>query len=1105
MGKPCAATTTPAVARGVRGLGPGRRGLARGVKNGRRNCMQQIPLGFKSGWWAPLSSSRAKPAAKRLTTTACVPPANEPTNSTPPEKRNSSVNGNAPEATAEDGETAALDVVDLEALKKNIKDLKTEIASLTIEKAELEAEMEAKAEAAVRKREEAALEREEAVQATEKAKEAKERELEQQQVIELLEATIKAEMEKEDEEEKETKPVAEPQDETEEQKVASAEAPGDSSPAAAGTDLLPQGDAQAGGALQEAEYISNQAELKKLRSALADAVRARSEAREQRDELEEEAVGLMVKAEELEMEASLLEEEVDVGYVSCEKCTTEELKLAGVMEALEEQLAQKKLEETEAAEAAVEAVGSALPETEPRGVTDEKTVPGGDAGLVGTEPTIEEEKKAPVKEDALVETKVKSLVSTPVEEEEKEPRPLPVSPKLIAVAMFGLAWFGLLMLPEVRGSLEAIAVMISQAIQAIAAQVTQLAQPVIDALGPSDAGAAHGTHEAGGAPTLADMVWVLLASVVAVPLFQSMPGGSPVLGYLAAGAILGPSVTGIVKNVHGIEQLGEIGVVFLLFNIGLELSWERLSSMRRFVFGLGLGQVLLTSLFVAAAAAALAGVSGPGSIVIGGALALSSTAVALQVLAERNENQTRHGRAAFSVLLLQDLAVVVLLMLIPLLAPQDGGAMHLGVIAKALGLAAVKAIAAMFGIITLGRLILRPAFKRIADSGNEDIFSAATILVVLGTSILTQVAGLSMALGAFLAGLLMAETEYHLQVEADIRPYKGLLLGLFFMTVGMNMDPSLMAKEWPVIIAGIIALVVGKTAVIAGVGRLFGLSFTSAVRAGLLLAPGGEFAFVAFGEAVAFNVISAELSATLFLTVALSMAILPFLAQLGGVLGKRMEKTEMKSMSPSETETNDLSGHIIIAGYGRIGKIIMKLMSENRIGCVGLDVRSDSISLAKKNNVPVYFGDAGSPQVLRSVGADRALAAVICLDTPGANYRTAWNFKKNFPNCKLYVRAHDVAHGVLLEKLGATAVIPETLEPSLQLAAAILREQLRMPKDEVVGMIEDFRTLHLEDLQTQGYKYSTSGGADGRKMQGGKTDADSGSTKADAQAEVVGA
>ncbi|KAK4847462.1 hypothetical protein QYF36_002203 [Acer negundo] len=564
--------------------------------------------------------------------------------------------------------------------------------------------------------------------------------------------------------------------------------------------------------------------------------------------------------------------------------------------------------------------------------------------------------------------------------------------------------------------------------------------------------------------SLFDMLWLLLASVIFVPLFQKIPGGSPVLGYLAAGILIGPYGLSIIRHVHGTKAIAEFGVVFLLFNIGLELSVERLSSMKKYVFGLGSAQVLVTAVVVGLVAHFVSGQLGPAAIVIGNGLALSSTAVVLQVLQERGESTSRHGRATFSVLLFQDLAVVVLLILIPLISPNSSkGGVGFQAIAEALGLAAVKAAVAITAIIAGGRLLLRPIYKQIAENQNAEIFSANTLLVILGTSLLTARAGLSMALGAFLAGLLLAETEFSLQVESDIAPYRGLLLGLFFMTVGMSIDPKLLLSNFPVIMGSLGLLIGGKTLLVALVGRLFGISIISAIRVGLLLAPGGEFAFVAFGEAVNQGIMSPQLSSLLFLVVGISMALTPWLAAGGQLIASRFEQHDVRSLLPAESETDDLQDHIIICGFGRVGQIIAQLLSERLIPFVALDVRSDRVTVGRALDLPVYFGDAGSREVLHKVGAERACAAAIALDTPGANYRTVWALSKYFPNVKTFVRAHDVDHGLNLEKAGATSVVPETLEPSLQLAAAVLA-QAKLPTSEIAATINEFRSRHLSEL-----------------------------------------
>ena len=450
-----------------------------------------------------------------------------------------------------------------------------------------------------------------------------------------------------------------------------------------------------------------------------------------------------------------------------------------------------------------------------------------------------------------------------------------------------------------------------------------------------------------------------------------------------------------------------------------------------------------------------------GSLSVG--LAFSSTAVALQVLADRGESASRHGRATFSVLLFQDLTVVLVFMLVPLLAGPDSGS--LTAIAGSLLKAIVKTGVAIGAIIGLGRLILRPVFDRVAKLRQAELMSATTLFVALGTSLLTQSLGLSMALGAFLAGLLLAETEFHLQVENDIAPFRGLLLGLFFMTVGMTIDPMTFTKSAFNIIAMMIGIVTAKIAVVAAVGPLFGLSVLNCVRAGMYIGPGGEFAFVTFAEAVRVGLFNPEIATQLNLAVVLTMAITPYLAEFGNKLKDVLQSADVASLQPKENEVDDLKGHVILAGYGRNGKIVGEILAQNLVPFVALDVKPEIVSEGRARDQNVYFGDAGSPEVLRAIGAERASCAVVALNSPGANYRAVWSLTKNFPNVQTYVRARDVEGGLVLEKAGAKAVVPETLEPALQLAAALLRET-KMPADDITVAIDTYRRNHLKGLQS---------------------------------------
>ncbi|CEF99944.1 Regulator of K+ conductance, N-terminal [Ostreococcus tauri] len=571
---------------------------------------------------------------------------------------------------------------------------------------------------------------------------------------------------------------------------------------------------------------------------------------------------------------------------------------------------------------------------------------------------------------------------------------------------------------------------------------------------------AHATEEA-EETGMTDVLWLLFASVFAVTIVSKIPGGSPVLGFLLGGAIIGPFGLGMIHHVSSVKVLAEFGVVFLLFNIGLELSYERLVSMAKFIFGLGSAQMFLTTA-VGAAVAVACGLAVPAAVIVGLGLAFSSTAVALQVLADRGESASRHGRATFSVLLFQDLMVVLVFMLVPLLAGPDSGSFT--ALATSLAKAVLKTIVGIVGIIGIGRIVLRPVFNRVAKLRQAELLSATTLFVALGTALLTQALGLSMELGAFLAGLLLAETEFHLQVESDIAPFRGLLLGLFFMTVGMTIDAATFIQSAGSILGITAALLIGKIAVMCLAGPLFGMSLVNSLRASMYVGPGGEFAFVTFAESVRVGLFSATLATQLNLAVVLTMAITPYLAEFGNKLKDIIPQKTVQSMQPKEDEVDDLKGHVIIAGFGRTGKTIGDILSANMIPFVALDVNPEVVRDGRAADKSVFFGDAGSPELLKKVGADRASCAIVALSSPAANYRAVWTLSKNFSNVQTYVKADGVEGGLILEKAGAKAVVPESLEPSLQLAAACLRESKMSPNDITVA-IDTYRRNQLKMLK----------------------------------------
>jgi monovalent cation:proton antiporter-2 (CPA2) family protein len=561
--------------------------------------------------------------------------------------------------------------------------------------------------------------------------------------------------------------------------------------------------------------------------------------------------------------------------------------------------------------------------------------------------------------------------------------------------------------------------------------------------------AAHEAEETG----MQDALFLMITAIFCVFAVSKVPGGSPVVGFLLGGALIGPYATGIITHVSQVKVLAEFGVIFLLFNIGLELSYERLVSMAKYIFGMGAMQVIVSTLAIAAVGVSIGGLALPAALCVGIALAFSSTAVALQVLQDSGESQTRHGRATFSVLLFQDLSVVLVFMLVPLLAGPD--ASNVGAIALALCKAVLKTVIAVIGIIFAGRAVLRPIYNRIASISAE-IMLALTLTCALGTALLTQSLGLSMALGAFLAGLLLAETEFHLQVEADIAPFRGLLLGLFFMTVGMTIDPRLLLSSPLEILAIVAFLIIGKLGVIFAIGPLFGVSRLNCLRSGLYIAPGGEFAFVTFAEAMRVGLLSTTLIAKVSLAVSISMAITPYLA----ILGQRI--AEMKHVGTPQSTTiaaqvegqvEELSGHVIIGGYARMGQIIGEVLTEAGVPFVALDTNAENVRLGRKEGAKVYFGDVASETVLHAVRAD--LASSVVLTT--ANEFAVATLRRQYPETDVYIRAKDVNSGLKLEKAGVKVVLDETFGPALMLAERILYKKANMTRGEVKARIARYR------------------------------------------------
>jgi CPA2 family monovalent cation:H+ antiporter-2 len=544
------------------------------------------------------------------------------------------------------------------------------------------------------------------------------------------------------------------------------------------------------------------------------------------------------------------------------------------------------------------------------------------------------------------------------------------------------------------------------------------------------------------------VIVLLAAAVVIVALFRRMRA-SPVLGYLAAGALIGPNGLGLIDRTEGINALAESGVMFLLFIIGLELSWERLHAMRRQTFIAGIAQVAVTTCALGGMLM-LSGFTLEAAALVGGGLALSSTALVLQLIDEHNQKASQLGRLTLAVLLMQDLAVVPPLAIIPALGPGQGPA------AMTLATVGVKALLALVIIVAGGRLLLRPLYRLIASQGTPEIFTALTLLVVLGTGWLTQQAGLSLALGAFMAGLLVAETEYRHQVEADVMPYKGLFLGLFFMTVGMSADLGLAMRQLPHILWLATGLMAVKALLIFTLCRALRFGSTLSIQAGFLLAQGGEFAFVLFALADKSDLIAPGLARMLTLVVTVSMALTPFAVWVARKVTERIEHAKRRKAEDAMAEMTDLRDHVIILGFGRVGQTIAKLLSAEGIHYIALDMQPATVAKAKKIGLPVYYGNGSRRDVLHAIGVERAAAAIVTLDEPFAAEAAVRALRTAMPAMPIIARGRDLARVLSLEAAGADVAISEMFETSLQLGGALLKS-IGIAPQEIGRIVQIFR------------------------------------------------
>ena len=531
---------------------------------------------------------------------------------------------------------------------------------------------------------------------------------------------------------------------------------------------------------------------------------------------------------------------------------------------------------------------------------------------------------------------------------------------------------------------------------------------------------------------LTDVIIILLAAVISVVVFQRLRLAS-LMGYLVAGAAIGPAALGLIEDAETARSLGELGVVFLLFTVGLELPFERLKVLRPGSFALGAAQILITGAAIAGAAYA-AGATVAAAIVIGGALALSSTAVVLQLLTERGELNTRIGRTAFAVLLVQDLAVGPLLVLVLALSRPETA------VSTALGLAALKAAAALIIILVAGRIVLRPLFRAVAASRNPEIFAALTLLVVLCTGFATHMAGLSMAFGAFLAGMMLAGTHYRHQVAAVIQPFRGLLLGLFFISVGMFIDLRLIAEQTVPILGLLVALLLAKLILLAALAAFSGQSTSNALHLGALLCQGGEFAFVLLGLGLTAGIVPSDAFQQLIAVVTLSMMLTPLLAAAGRKAAHMLQRSRAPDVDDFAETSDEISNHVIIAGFGRAGRAIANRLRSDKVDFVAVDMDPDGIAQAHSHKLPVYYGDATRPEVLSALNLEKARALIVALDNPRIAVQVVTVARYMQPSLKIFARARDDAHGEELRSAGADGVAAELFDSAQRLAGTVLTD-----------------------------------------------------------------
>ncbi len=542
-----------------------------------------------------------------------------------------------------------------------------------------------------------------------------------------------------------------------------------------------------------------------------------------------------------------------------------------------------------------------------------------------------------------------------------------------------------------------------------------------------------------------DILIILGAAGLVMPLLLRF-GINSILGFLIIGILLGPNILGAVadhfpllshltlSDAHAASGMAELGVVFLLFLIGLELSPERLRTMRRLVFGYGGLQVILSTL-VLAGLAYLVNYTALQSLIIGMALALSSTAIVIQLFSDEKRLGSQAGRISFAVLLMQDLAVIPMLLLVTALANPSAPNL-----VQSLLLAAGQALMAGAVIVLVGRYALRPILRFVAATKSPDLFMAIVLFTAMGTGAAATLAGLSMSLGAFIAGLMLAETEYRRAIETTIEPFKGLLLGLFFLLVGLNLDLGLLLEGPAQILGAALAIILTKMAIMMGLAEIYRLPRRSAFEAAMLMGPGGEFAFVLLASATASGLFAPAATGPILLIVSLGMVAIPLLARMAKTLRTKLKAASKIDLRMMQIPPAQDEAHVIVAGFGRVGSLITTLLEEQHIPYLAVDTDINNVSPARNRGQKVYFGDATNAAFLEACGIDKAKCLAITMDNPAQVDEILKLARTRRPDLKIIARARDERHAMRLYQAGVTEAVPETIEASLQLGEAVLVE-----------------------------------------------------------------